>query len=243
MTFALIIKIRKIAGDEALIQLQNVSVYFNQGNRQTVILDRIHLEVEQGTWCSITGRSGSGKSTLLNCINGLIEPNEGYVMVNGKSFKGMSEEEKSKVRRREIGYIFQDFKLLPHFTVLDNVILPLLYEERKSTLLEQAKVLLQQVGIGEHLYQQLPEQLSGGERQRVAIARALLANPKILLCDEPTGNLDIENRDQIAVLLMQVKNNGTVVIVVTHDHEIAALGDVHYQLVKGTLEKVASVHV
>lgn len=226
-----------------MIQLQNLSVYFKQGEQQNVILNHIHLEIEQGIWCSITGRSGSGKSTLLNCINGLIEPNEGEVIINGKRFNGMNEEDKSNVRRREIGYIFQDFKLLPHFTVLDNVMLPLLYEEKKSVLKEQAKKLLKQVGIGENLYQQLPEQLSGGERQRVAIARALLANPKILLCDEPTGNLDIENRDQIASLLMQIKNSGTIVIVVTHDHEIAALGDVHYQLIKGSLEKVASVHV
>lgn len=225
-----------------MIQIENLSVYFKQSNSQNIILDCIQLEIGQGIWCSITGRSGSGKSTLLNCINGLIEPNEGRVIINGKSFQGMSEEEKSEVRRRDIGYIFQDFKLLPHFTVIDNVMLPLLYEEKKSVLQEQARALLQQVGIGEHLYQQLPEQLSGGERQRVAIARALLAKPKVLLCDEPTGNLDVENRDQIAALLMQIKNSGTIVIVVTHDHEIAALGDVHYQLVKGSLEKVASVY-
>lgn len=226
-----------------MIKLQNISVYFEERGKKIMVLNRLNLEIEKGTWCSITGRSGSGKSTLLNSINGIIVPDEGEVYINGRNSKDMDDDERSHLRRNEIGYVFQDFKLLPHYTVLDNVILPLLFEVKKETLINRAVKLLEEVGIGQHLHQKLPEKLSGGERQRVAIARALIAEPKILLCDEPTGNLDIENRNQIADLLMKIKDTGRVVVVVTHDIEIAQLGDVHYSLNLGTLEKVGDTNV
>lgn len=226
-----------------MIHLKNITVYFEERGKKIIVLDSLNLEIEEGSWCSITGRSGSGKSTLLNCINGIIEPNEGEVYIDCRRLNEMNEDEKSQLRRNKIGYIFQDFKLLPHYTVLDNVILPLLFEEKKATLKERAIHLLEEVGIGEHLYQQLPEKLSGGERQRVAIARALIAEPIILLCDEPTGNLDIENRNQIVALLMKIKKTGRIVVVVTHDMEVAQLGDLHYRLNLGSLEKVEAANV
>ena len=175
------------------------------------------MDVEQTAWCSIVGPSGTGKSTLLKCIGGLLKPDAGSVHMLNKDLYSMTEEERSNFRRKTIGFIFQDYKLLSHYSVLDNVIMPLLYDSNRKKLLDKAKGLLKIVGIHESLYERLPDSLSGGEKQRVAIARALIADPRILLCDEPTGNLDIKNRDIVIDLLLNIQKQGTAIICVTNE--------------------------
>lgn len=226
-----------------MIKLVNIGVQYNQGIQTIAVLENISLEFQKGKWYSITGRSGSGKSTLLNIMSGILLPTEGEVFIENRNAETMTAEEKSHFLRTKIGYVFQDFKLIPHLNVIDNVKLPLLYEQKNQLLQKRAKELLLQVGIPETAHQKLPEQLSGGEKQRVAIARALIANPEILLCDEPTGNLDEKNRDNIASILQAIRDEGKLVIVVTHDAEIAQLGDEQYELKSGVLRKVANENV
>lgn len=207
----------------------------------TSFLIRFKFILKQGKWYSIIGPSGVGKTTFLNCISGLLKPDQGKVIINDTDIYTLTERELSHFRRKNIGYVFQDFKLLPHYSVLDNVILPLIYDVDRKTLELKAKQLLHEVGIEEKLFYRLPEKLSGGEKQRVAIARSLIANPNILLCDEPTGNLDVETRDQITQLLNQVKEMGKTIIVVTHDQDVATCGDACFELKKGKLRLVELV--
>ena len=218
-----------------MLHIQSIKMSYQNG---IAILNGVNLEVDKGHWCSIMGPSGTGKSTLLNCISGLTKPDEGNVHIGEQPIYELNKKELSTFRRANIGFVFQDFKLLPHYSILDNVMIPLLYDENSSTLEKKAKVLLEEVGIGEHLFRRLPESLSGGEKQRVAIARSLIAEPILLLCDEPTGNLDRENRNQITSLLLRLKNRGISLVVVTHDEEVAMLGDRSYKLKDGILEEM-----
>ena len=218
-----------------MLHIQSIKMSYQNG---IAILNGVNLEVDKGQWCSIMGPSGTGKSTLLNCISGLTKPDEGNVHIGEQPIYELNKKELSTFRRANIGFVFQDFKLLPHYSILDNVMIPLLYDENSSTLEKKAKVLLEEVGIGEHLFRRLPESLSGGEKQRVAIARSLIAEPILLLCDEPTGNLDRENRNQITSLLLRLKNRGISLVVVTHDEEVAMLGDRSYKLKDGILEEM-----
>jgi len=218
-------------GGSHLIKLNKISKSY-QG---TVILDQLDLTIERGEWCSIIGPSGTGKSTLLHCISGLLKPDSGEICFENTNLYLLSEKERSDFRRRNIGFVFQDFKLLPYYSVLDNVILPLIFDLPKKDLYERAKQRLLDVGIKEELFHRLPDGLSGGEKQRVAIARSLIGQPEVLICDEPTGNLDIENRDRIVQLLRELNHNGQTIIVVTHDQEVAACGNVIHQLRYGRL--------
>jgi len=218
-----------------LITVSKLTKSYHHSLRKTVILDQLDLKVERGEWCSIIGPSGTGKSTLLHCISGLLEPDNGEVFFENTNLYLLKDKERSDFRRRKIGFVFQDFKLLPYYSVIDNVILPLIFDLSKKELYEKAKQLLLNVGITEELFDRLPDSLSGGEKQRVAIARALIGQPELLICDEPTGNLDIENRDRIIQLLYQFNRKGQTIIVVTHDHEVAAYGSITYQLQYGRL--------
>jgi len=218
-----------------LITVSKLTKSYHHSLRKTVILDQLDLKVERGEWCSIIGPSGTGKSTLLHCISGLLEPDNGEVFFENTNLYLLKDKERSDFRRRKIGFVFQDFKLLPYYSVIDNVILPLIFDLSKKELYEKAKQLLLNVGITEELFDRLPDSLSGGEKQRVAIARALIGQPELLICDEPTGNLDIENRDRIIQLLYQFNQKGQTIIVVTHDHEVAAYGSITYQLQYGRL--------
>lgn len=224
-----------------MLKTYNLVKTFSDGKSANIILDQIQIHIEKGKWYSIIGPSGVGKTTFLNCISGLLKPDQGKVIINDTDIYTLTERELSHFRRKNIGYVFQDFKLLPHYSVLDNVILPLIYDVDRKTLELKAKQLLHEVGIEEKLFYRLPEKLSGGEKQRVAIARSLIANPNILLCDEPTGNLDVETRDQITQLLNQVKEMGKTIIVVTHDQDVATYGDACFELRKGTLRLVELV--
>jgi|SRR5690625_15100 len=222
-----------------MLQARNIKKAFQKGQQR--ILRGVDFHVEKGSWVSIMGPSGTGKTTLIHCLSGLLRPDEGEVSIAEKNLYTLTEQELSDFRRKEIGFIFQDYKLLPHYSVIDNVMLPLYYDEDREQLKAKAQENLQQVGIDEHLHNRLPGQLSGGEKQRVAIARALIGNPQLLFCDEPTGNLDIENRNHIIDLLEKLNKGGQTIIVVTHDQDVADPSDLCYQLDKGVLKVESKV--
>lgn len=217
-----------------MIDIKYLQKSFSESNS---IIENVSLSIEEGKWYTIVGPSGTGKSTLLKCISGLLKPDKGEVLYEKTNIFNMNENARSEYRKKNIGFIFQDFKLLPHYSVIDNVMLPLIYDYPKKELYIRSEKLLESVGINNSLFARLPESLSGGEKQRVGIARALMANPKVLICDEPTGNLDIENRDNILRILIECKNKGQTIIIVTHDEEVAKLGDKTYKLYKGNLKE------
>lgn len=218
-----------------MITVENLRKSFGRGTNATEVLRDIDLTIPDGKWTAIVGPSGSGKSTLLNCLSGLLKPDFGHVNYDGKDLYRLKEKERSHFRRKHIGFVFQDFKLLPYYSVIDNVILPLLYDEAKQKLYEKARQILLHIGIHEQLFTRLPRSLSGGEKQRVAIARALIADPDVLVCDEPTGNLDQDNRDIITELIDRLRNEGKTIVLVTHDMEVAKKADDIYQLTSGSL--------
>ncbi|MFA1737909.1 ABC transporter ATP-binding protein [Lysinibacillus fusiformis] len=220
-----------------MIEIKNISKTYTHHSEKVKIINNISISIEEGQWCTIVGPSGAGKSTFLNCVAGLLQPDEGEIIHEGIDIYSLKDKVKSEYRRLNIGFIFQDFKLLPYYSVLDNVALPLIYDEQKKSLYTKAKSLLEEVGIKEQMFNRLPEALSGGEKQRIAIARALIANPKVLICDEPTGNLDVNNRNIILDLLSKFKNSGKTIIMVTHDEEVANSGDKIYKLSNGILEE------
>ena len=183
----------------------------------------LNITVDEGEFVSIMGPSGSGKSTLLNMIGGLDNPTKGDLFIDGKDISRMSEGELTRMRAEKIGFIFQTFNLLPALTVRDNVEFPMrnlngTKKMNKSSRVKKAEECIEIVGLGDRM-DYLPAKLSGGERQRVAVARALVNNPKFILADEPTGNLDSESSSNIINLLHEVNQEGTTVIMVTHDVE------------------------
>jgi len=204
-----------------MIELTRVSRVFD-GKRKVVALDDISLRIERGEMVSIVGPSGSGKSTLLNLIGGLDRPTSGEIALDGARLEGASDDERTRIRRDKIGFVFQFFNLLPTLTSLENVSLPLHLRgwPRKKTE-ERARELLRLVQLGDRM-DHLPEELSGGERQRVAIARALAIYPPILLADEPTGNLDTQTGEEILKLIHELHGRlGSTVLIVTHDPTVA----------------------
>jgi putative ABC transport system ATP-binding protein len=204
-----------------MIDLISVSKRFD-GKKQVTALDDITLRIDRGEMVSIVGPSGSGKSTLLNLIGGLDRPTSGEIDIDGRRLSGLSDDERTLVRRDKIGFIFQFFNLLPSLSALENVSLPLHlrgWSRRKSR--DRSRGLLEMVQLGART-DHLPEELSGGERQRVAIARALANNPPILLADEPTGNLDTHTGAGILILLGNLHARlGTTILLVTHDLAVA----------------------
>ena len=220
-----------------MLYIDNLGKSFIHHELEMTILNEINLHIDKAEWCSIIGPSGAGKTTLLKCAGGLLEPETGKVLIQDQNLYSLSKDERSNFRRHHIGFVFQDFKLLPHYSVLDNVMLPLLYDTNKKKLMDKAKKLLQMVKIKESLFNRLPDSLSGGEKQRVAIARALIADPSLLLCDEPTGNLDTETRNRIIDLLLEIKSRGTAILCITHDSEVAEKGDSIYRLHESRLQR------
>jgi putative ABC transport system ATP-binding protein len=188
-------------------------------------LNDIDLKIASGDFLSIMGPSGSGKSTLMNIIGLLDQPDQGKYLINGDSVDSLDDDTRSEIRNRTIGFIFQNFNLLPRVTALRNVMLPLIYRTMPiSERIELAEITLKKVGLEDRIHHH-PNQLSGGERQRVAIARALAGSPSVILADEPTGNLDSKTGAQIMKLLEKLSNEGQTVIMVTHDEEIATTAD------------------
>lgn len=201
------------------VTVKNLSKVFRQGDESIRAVDNISFTVAPGELVAIVGQSGSGKTTLLNLIGGIEHPSSGSVEVGGVNVCTADDETLSKIRRKKIGYIFQDFNLIPILTAEENIIMPLLLDGKrpdKARLRELARFL----GIEKRL-KHLPGELSGGQRQRVAIARALINNPVILLADEPTGNLDKKAADEIMELLLAVNRRGNTVLLVTHEQRYA----------------------
>jgi putative ABC transport system ATP-binding protein len=201
-------------------------------------LKKVNFEVERNEYVAILGPSGSGKSTLLNIVGGLDKPTEGLVYVDGENLGGLNESSLARFRAQKVGFVFQFFNLIPTFTVFENVMVPseILGLERDEAE-KNAENILKRVGLKERLYH-LPHQLSGGERQRVAIARAFANNPILLLCDEPTGNLDTRTGAEIVKLLCEVnEEQNTTLVVVTHDQQIAVEADRVVELVDGQMTK------
>jgi putative ABC transport system ATP-binding protein len=207
-------------------------------NNDGFLFQNVSLSIQSAEWISIVGPSGSGKTTLLNCISGIYRVDEGTIELDGSPIHNMSDSQKSDIRRLQIGFVFQDFKLLPYYSVLENVILPLSKDKKSDQLKQKAALLLEQVGINKSYYNRLPSSLSGGEKQRVAIARALISDPKLIICDEPTGNLDNDNKKQVLHILTKLKQKGHSIIVVTHDEEVANEGNRIYELKNSSLNEV-----
>ena len=203
----------------AAIEVRNLSFTYPTGERKA--LDGVSFDVDSSEFVVVCGKSGCGKSTMLNLIGLLDVPTEGAVTVDGAATGRMKDAEMAEFRNKTLGFVFQSFHLINSLNVLDNVELPLLY--RKSTeksRRETARAVLEKVGLS-HRTKHFPSQLSGGQCQRVAIARALIGNPKIILADEPTGNLDSKTGEEIMRLLFELNREGTTIVMVTHDEHMA----------------------
>ena len=206
----------------ALIELKDIVKIYRMGDQELRALDGINLSVETGEFMSIMGASGSGKSTLMNLMGCLDRPTSGSYLLNGEEVSKLTPPQLALVRNRTIGFVFQGFNLLARTTALENVALPLIYAGvSKRDRQRRAKEALEQVGLAgrEHHH---PNQLSGGQQQRVAIARALVAQPKVILADEPTGNLDSRTSVEVMAILQQLRRSGITVVLVTHEPDIAA---------------------
>ena len=211
---------------QTVLECRSVVRRFREGNSVLEVLSGVDLKIEPAERVAIVGASGSGKTTLLQIMGGLDDPDEGQVFIDGQLMHGSSEVSKGDLRNRYIGFVYQFHHLLPEFTAQENVAMPLLIRrETKADALGQAKNLLARVGLGERLTHK-PGELSGGERQRAAVARALITRPQLVLADEPTGNLDAGNGEQVLKLMLELNEElRTSLVIVTHDQSIAARMD------------------
>lgn len=209
---------------KTVLKTKNLCKYYGSGENQVKAVDHVDLEIPQGMFLSIVGKSGSGKSTLLHLLGALDTPTSGEVWINEQKISALSGEELAVIRRREIGFIFQDFNLVPSLTVWENIVLPLGLDHRRvdeKYVADIIKTLGMEAKTGN-----LPNTLSGGQRQRTAIARAIAAKPSVILADEPTGNLDSQTGDEvIALLKLSAKKYGQTLVVITHDEDIAQMAD------------------
>jgi len=206
---------------EPVIELDDISREYRMGDNIVKALDGLSLQVEKGELTSIIGPSGSGKSTLMNIIGCLDRPTSGSVRLNGEDISILSDQRLSRIRNRNIGFVFQQFNLLPRLSILENVATPLLYSKVKSSERNRiAAEALEKVGLGDRIKHR-PTELSGGQKQRAAIARAIVTNPSLILADEPTGALDTATGEIIMNLFRQLNKEGRTIIIVTHDHEVS----------------------
>ncbi|NLW58822.1 MAG: ABC transporter ATP-binding protein [Firmicutes bacterium] len=221
-----------------LIQVVNLQKTYRMGPVQVHALKGVSFQIEAGEFVAIIGPSGSGKSTLMHILGCLDQPSAGRYLLEGQDVSTVFDDQLAEIRNKKIGFVFQQFNLLPKATILQNVCVPLIYggirgRRRQLKLAEQA---LQQVGLGDRLHHR-PNEISGGQKQRVAIARALINNPSLILADEPTGNLDTKTGREIMNIFRQLNKEGHTIIMVTHDQEIAGQARRVIQIRDGLVQK------
>jgi putative ABC transport system ATP-binding protein len=223
--------------DKTVIQIENLRKYYEVGTQIVKALDGVSLSIKRGEYVAIMGPSGSGKSTLMNLVGALDTPTSGKYILNGTDVSHMTDEKLAEIRNREIGFVFQTFNLLPRYTALDNVVLPLIYGGvPKEERYERGKEALKNVGLAERMTHK-PNELSGGQRQRVAVARALVNNPSLILADEPTGNLDSKTSVDIMHLFDHIHAEGNTIVLVTHEEDIAQHAERIIRLRDGVVER------
>jgi len=205
---------------EPIIKLVDIKKTYGQGKGRQDVLRGVSLEVERGDLLALVGQSGSGKSTLLNIVGGLDTADSGTVIVDGNDYAKLDDKAQSRLRNQRIGFIFQAFHLLEHLSVLENVAIPAFFAGNHAQAEERARAALARVGLAEHA-ERRPGMLSGGQKQRVAIARALFNQPTLLLCDEPTGNLDSETGRGVIELFQQLNREGLTLLIVTHEERVS----------------------
>jgi putative ABC transport system ATP-binding protein len=212
--------------DEAIIEMRGVAKSYREGGRQRVVFRSLDARLPRGSFTALMGRSGTGKSTLLNLVSGIDVPDSGDVLLGGIALNGLSDKDRTLLRRRCIGFVFQFFNLIPTLTVEENLLLPLELLDTVSTeSRDRVHGLLDRVGLADRRGS-FPDRLSGGEQQRVAVVRALVHGPEVVLADEPTGNLDAETGSEVLALLGALaRENGRTLVVVTHSAEVAAAAD------------------
>ncbi|WP_108423374.1 ABC transporter ATP-binding protein [Flagellimonas amoyensis] len=222
-----------------ILKVENLNKTYRSGNQDLTVLKEVSFEIAEGETFAIVGPSGSGKTTLLGLCAGLDVSQAGNIWLCGQNLTSMNEDERALLRNRHVGFVFQDFQLLPTLTALENVVVPLELQGAGRAALERGKELLEKVGLGDRLHH-YPSQLSGGEQQRVALARAFSNRPSILFADEPTGNLDGETGAKIEQLLFELNQElGTALVIVTHDLELAQKTNRSLRLRSGSMEQMA----
>ncbi|MBU2979865.1 ABC transporter ATP-binding protein [Alteromonas sp. C1M14] len=221
-----------------MIAFSSVTLDYVSDTVKTTPLNGLNLTISDGDFIAITGPSGSGKSSFVNVAAGLLKPTAGSVTYNGTDLYGLSRKSLALTRLSNVGIVFQDFRLIDHLNVLDNIVLPakLLHGKVSDEKTEHAKTLAEQLGINHRLHH-FPSQLSGGQQQRVSIARALMNNPTLVIADEPTGNLDHKNTLAIGEILKNLNTQGTTILLVTHDAEIASMATSTFTIFDGKLER------
>lgn len=221
----------------ALLEALNLKKYYGKGSYLVKAVDDISFGIDEGEFVAVVGTSGSGKTTLLNLLGGLDTADSGKVVIRGKSLLELGDEERTVFRRRNIGFVFQNYNLLPEADVYQNIILPIRLDGSKNVDEEYVAGLVEKLGLGDKLWVR-PNQLSGGQQQRVAIARALSTKPAIVLADEPTGNLDSETSGQVMELLQRtLKDLGQTMVMITHNEAVAAEADRILHIKDGKLIK------
>ena len=224
---------------ESVLEARDVGRQFQQGPVTLEVLKSVNVAILAGERLSIVGASGSGKTTLLQVLGGLDKPSSGQVLVDGKDIHALGEKERGDLRNHAMGFVYQFHHLLPEFSALENVAMPLLVRRMNTgEAKDRAREILKRVGLGERLTHR-PHQLSGGERQRAAVARALVTQPKLVMADEPTGNLDVKNAEGVFELMLELnRERRTSLVVVTHDRRIAARMDRALEIENGILREV-----
>lgn len=220
-----------------MIELRGITKIYGENKTNTVALKSVNLRIKQGEMVAIIGKSGSGKSTMMNILGLLNNPNEGKYLLYGKEVQNISENKKAVIRNQSIGYIVQSFALIPEFTAMENIELPLKYTKRKAKDYRKLTYqLAEELGIETILHKMVSE-LSGGQKQRVAIARALINNPDVILADEPTGALDSKNRDIVLNILSELHMKKKTIIIITHDLDVANICERQVELMDGRIVK------